>query len=202
MTRQGTVEAQYKTLLLKELFRKSIHMCSAFIPLCLAFNYSLTLVLLAVALALYCASEACRRHGVDVPIVSRVTRAAARRRDEDAFVMGPVMLVAGIICTALLWSAEAAAIGIYALAFGDGLASLVGKSFGKVRIPFMRGKTVAGSLACFIAVYLSSFLVERNATASLLLAFAAMVTEMLPLGDMDNLVIPVVVAGLARVLLP
>lgn len=197
----GALEAQYKTSILKEAFRKSIHMCSAFVPLLLAANYPATLTLLAVAMVAYSASELCRMRGVDVPVVSRITRAAARRKDEDHFALGPVMLVLGIVCASVVLKPIPARIGIYALAFGDGLASLVGKSFGRIHIPFSRGKTVAGSLACFTAVFCSSFAVCGKATLSLTLAFAAMFTEMLPLGDADNLFIPIVVGSLAQVML-
>lgn len=199
--RTSTAGVQYKTSILKEVFRKSIHMCSAFVPLFLSINRVLTLCLLAAAVLLYCVSEFCRMRGIEVPIVSRITRAAARRKDEDSFALGPVMLVLGIMCASVLWDFKAASIAIYALAFGDGLASLVGKSLGRVKIPFMRGKTVAGSIACFMAVFCSSFAVGQNAAASLLLSFAAMFTEMLPLGDMDNLFIPLITGGLAQLLL-
>lgn len=197
----SAVNAQYKTSILKEAFRKSIHMCSAFVPFFLSLNYRATLAALAAAAAAYSASEVCRMHAVEVPIISRITRAAARRKDEDAFALGPVMLVLGILCAALLWRNEASRIGIYALAFGDGLASLVGKSIGRVRIPFLHGKTVAGSLACFMAVFISSVAVCQKADVCLILAFAAMFTEMMPLGDADNLFIPVIVGGLAQIML-
>lgn len=198
---RGVITSQYKTSILKEVFRKSIHMCSAFVPLFLELNYTATIVLLLLAAAAYSASELCRLHGIEVPLVSRITRAAARRKDEDAFALGPVMLVLGIVCAALLWHPEAARIGVYALAFGDGTASLVGKSFGRVRIPFMRGKTVAGSLACFLAVFVSAFAVCQKPNESLVLGIAAMFTEMMPLRDADNLFIPVVTGGLAQMLL-
>lgn len=195
------IEAQYKTSILKEAFRKSIHMCCAFVPLFLGINYTATIVSLAAAAAAYSASEVCRMHSVEVPLISRITRAAARRKDEDSFALGPVMLVLGIVCAALLWKEEACRIGVYALAFGDGLASLVGRSIGRVRIPFLHGKTVAGSLACFMAVFVSSFAVCQNSVASLCLSFAAMFTEMMPLGDADNLFIPVIVGCLAQAML-
>lgn len=196
----GSTAVQYKTSILKEVFRKSIHMCSAFVPLFLTLNYTAAIVSLLSAAAAYSASELCRMHGIEVPLVSRITRAAARHKDEDSFALGPVMLVLGIVLAALLWQPRAARLGIYALSFGDGLASLIGKSFGRVRIPFMRGKTVAGSLACFLAVFLSSFAVCQMPNESLILAFVAMFTEMMPLGDADNLFIPIVTGGVAQMI--
>jgi phytol kinase len=91
--------------------------------------------------------------GYSVPIVSKVTALAARRRDGDRFVLGPITLGLGALLSLLLYPNPAASIAIYALAFGDGLSSLVGKSFGSVRIPFTGGKSLEGSLTCMVAVF-------------------------------------------------
>ena len=171
----------------KEIFRKSIHLCTAFVPFFLARFYFTTLGLLMLCLVFYCIFEFLRLGGKKVPFISAITAAAARKRDENKFVMGPVTLVLGIISAAILWKQIPAAVGIYALGFGDGLASLVGKLCGRIRIPFTNGKTVAGSLACF--------------SAALVIGFAAMAIELLPLKDFDNLFIPVLTGGLAQFIL-
>ncbi len=200
--KNGILSRQRFNTLAKEFFRKSIHICSAFIPFLLSYAYAPILALLGAALILYTISELLRVYkGVSVPVISAVTAAAARKRDENRFVLGPVTLVLGIITSALLWKSEAAAIGIYALAFGDGLASLGGKLFGRVQVPFTEGKTVAGSLTCFTAIFISSFLVCRSASAALILATVGMFIEVLPMRDADNLVIPVLIGGLAQALI-
>lgn len=199
--KNGIFVKQYRIGIFKEIFRKSIHLCSAFIPTLLSIWYKPTIILLFCALFFYSLTEFARLKGINVPIVSKITSIAARKRDENKFVLGPVTLVVGIILSALLWNNEAARIGIYALAFGDGLASLVGKLIGRVYIPFTKGKTAAGSLACFYAVFISSFCVGKNALVSLILAFVAMVVEVVPMTDFDNIVIPVVIGGLAQALL-
>jgi len=142
--RTGILQAQYKNSIKKELVRKSIHICSALIPSFLTFAYWPVIACLTVVLVFYIASETLRKYGVSVPVVSHITEVASRKRDENKFVLGPVTLVLGIIVTALLGKPEAARIGIYALAFGDGLASLGGKLFGRTVIPFTHGKTIAG----------------------------------------------------------
>ena len=157
----GITYKQYLNDIVKELFRKSIHLCSALIPFALHLAYWPVLILLTLVVILYTISEFARLHGKTVPIISTITTTAARKRDENKFVLGPVTLSCGIIICALLWKPQPASIGIYALAFGDGLASLSGKLFGKIKIPLTQGKTVAGSLTCFTAVFLSSFS-ERN----------------------------------------
>ena len=185
----------------KEIFRKSIHLCTAFVPFFLARFYFTTLWLLMLCLVFYCIFEFLRLGGKKVPFISAITAAAARKRDENNFVMGPVTLVLGIISAAILWKQIPAAVGIYALGFGDGLASLVGKLCGRIRIPFTNGKTVAGSLACFAAVFISSLLMLHSVSAALVIGFAAMAIELLPLKDFDNLFIPVLTGGLAQFIL-
>ncbi len=197
----GIAFKQYRIGIFKEVFRKSIHLCSALVPTFLAFSYWPVMSLLCIALLGYCTSEFVRLKGIEVPVVSKVTAIAARKRDENKFVLGPVTLVIGIICASLLWKQEAARIGVYALAFGDGFASLIGKLIGRVHIPFTNGKTAAGSLACFFAVFLSSFAVCHNCAIALLLAVIATVVEVVPMTDFDNIVIPILIGGMAQYLL-
>ena len=177
----------------KEFFRKSIHICSSFVPLCLGFAYYPTLWLLVAALLGYTVCEFLRLKGISIPLVSKITEVAARKRDENRFVLGPVTLVIGIILAALILPPDCAKVGIFALAFGDGLASLSGKLIGRITIPGSHGKTVAGSLTCFIAVYIATFYCSQNCYASLLTGCAAMFLEMLPLSDFDNVLIPVTI---------
>lgn len=192
------VRTQYRNSILKELFRKSIHLCSAFIPLFLTFAKYPVIILLLCALVFYSVSEILRLNGISIPLISKITEVAARKRDEDKFVLGPVTLVIGIVIASLLWKPEARTIGIFALAFGDGFASLFGKLFGRVHIPFTNGKTVAGSLTCFAAVFISSFCVCRNCLVSLILALIAMMVEVIPMKDFDNIVIPILIGGLSQ----
>jgi dolichol kinase len=116
-------------------------------------------------------------------------------------VLGPVTLGLGALLTLLLYPSPAASIGIYALAFGDGFASLVGKTFGKLRPAFMLGKSIEGSLACFSAVFISAYGVSRHFTVAFTVALAAALVEALPLKDYDNLALPVSIGFLAQLLL-
>lgn len=196
----GVLVKRYMLDIKKELFRKSIHLCSAFVPFFLGIAYTPVLILLTCCLCLYCVFEFLRLKGKKIPFISVITEAAARKRDENKFVLGPVTLVLGIIFSALLWNPQAASIGIYALAFGDGLASLVGKLAGTVAIPFTHGKTVAGSLACFAAIFCSTFLVIHCVVFAFIIALIGMLIEVLPLKDFDNVLIPVLIGGIAQFL--
>lgn len=187
----GIIARQRLNSLFKELFRKSIHICSSLVPLFLKYAYWPVIGLLCLALVLYCISEFLRLKGYTIPVVSKITEIAARKRDENKFVLGPVTLVIGILIAALALPLEFATVGIFALAFGDGLASLVGKMIGKITIPGAHGKTVAGSFACFLAVYIATFCYTGWCSASLIIATCAMFIEVLPLADFDNVIIPI-----------
>ena len=186
----GIVERQRLNAIFKELFRKSIHICSSFVPLFLKLAYWPVIALLLLALIFYTLSEILRSKGIELPLISKVTEIAARKRDENHFVLGPVTLVCGILLAALLLPLDCARVGIFALAFGDGLASLMGKLIGKITIPGAHGKTAAGSLTCFFAVFISTFCCCGNCLIALTVALCAMFIEILPLSDFDNLIIP------------
>ncbi|MBE6347542.1 MAG: phosphatidate cytidylyltransferase [Spirochaetaceae bacterium] len=200
--KSGIILRRYANDISKELFRKLIHLCAAFIPLSLKYFYAPVLVLLSVVLIFYIIAEFLRYKGYSVPLISVITQTAARKRDENKFVLGPVTLTLGIILTALFFDYKSASVGIYALALGDGLASLVGKIFGRTILSFTKGKTVEGSLACFSAIFVSCFLVTKNASTSLIIALIGMFIELLPLKDFDNFFIPIVLAFVMQYLLP
>jgi len=184
-----------------ELVRKSIHLMIGIVPTLASVNLTLTIGLLAFGTLAYAASESLRMGGIEVPLVARVTELAARRRDSGKFVMGPVTLGLGAMLSLLLYPNPAAAIAIYALAFGDGLSSLVGKILGTIRLPFTGGKSLEGSLTCFLAVFVATWSVSRRFTPSLAIAVFATLIEAMPLKDLDNIVLPVLAGALAWLIL-
>ncbi|MBR5645411.1 MAG: phosphatidate cytidylyltransferase [Treponema sp.] len=192
---------EQKKILQKELVRKSIHICSSFIPLLLSFLYWPTIAALLAMVIFYSISEFLRLRNINIPVISFITKTAAREKDDGKFVMGPVTLVIGIILTALMCQKMPCAIGIFSLAFGDGFASLIGKMFGKRKLPFSRGKTYAGSLGCFIASFISLFLLTKSSYISLIIAAATTLIESLPLGDFDNIIIPTFTGAVATLLI-
>jgi len=183
-----------------EILRKSIHLLIAFVPGLAAINLGLAVGLLTGGVLFYATCESLRMEGFSVPVISKVTALAARRRDGSRFVLGPVTLGIGALLSLLLYPNPAASIAIYTLAFGDGLSSLVGKSFGSIRIPFTGGKSVEGSLTCLVAVYVAAFAVTGDSARSLAVGIAAMVIEAAPMKDFDNIVLPVSVGAIASLL--
>ena len=179
-----------------EILRKTLHFLIALTPTLAAFNKTIAVALLMIGTLAYSLLEYLRFSGVKVPIISAITKMASRQRDADRFVMGPVTLGLGALLALLLYPSSAAAIAIYALAFGDGIASLFGRLFGKWRPGFLLGKSIEGSLACFTVVFACAYAVSASTQIAAAAAFTAMVIEAMPLEDYDNLAIPVSV-GLA-----
>jgi dolichol kinase len=176
-----------------EILRKSIHFLIGLCPLLAAVNYLLTVSLLLAGVLGYIRMESLRLAGFKVPLVSSLTGMASRSRDRGRFVLGPVTLGLGALLALLLYPAPAASVAIYALAFGDGFASLIGKLFGRLRPAFLRGKSLEGCAACFCAVLVAAHQVSQDYRIALAAALTAMVTEALPLEDYDNLALPLAV---------
>ncbi|MCL1837493.1 MAG: phosphatidate cytidylyltransferase [Treponema sp.] len=179
-----------------EALRKSIHFLIAFsVPLA-ALSYPFAVLVLSVGTLGYAIMERLRLSGIQVPLVSDLTRRACRTRNSGGFVLGPVTLGLGALLALLLFPFPAASIAIFALAFGDGLASLIGKFYGKRRPAFLFGKSIEGSAACFAASFTAAWLISRSPAVSLAAALTAAAVEALPLEDYDNIALPLAV-GLA-----
>lgn len=174
-----------------EIIRKALHLLIAFVPLLAGIDLRATMMLLAAGTLFYVFAERMRIQGRSVFIVSDLTIIASREQDKGRFVLGPVTLGVGAMLALLLYPSTAAAIAIYALAFGDGFASLAGKLFRSPAIPFTRNKTLAGTLACFLAVFLSTWKLTGRLSTALGIAVAATLLELIPIRDFDNLILPV-----------
>jgi dolichol kinase len=184
-----------------EVIRKSIHFLIALSPALASINYSFTVVALMAGVLGYTLMEQLRLAGISVPVVSSLTSMASRQRDMGHFVLGPVTLGLGALLALLLFPSPAACIGIYALAFGDGFAALVGKLFGKTRPAFLFVFFLEGSAACFMATFFAAYLVSHNYIAALVAAFTAAMVEALPLEDYDNIALPLVVGSVVQLAL-
>jgi len=176
-----------------EIIRKLIHLLIAFSPLMASINRVFTLFFLLIGTIFYTIFELLRYKGIKIPLISILTTMASRPQDRGRFVPGPVTLGLGAFLSLLLYPPLAASIAVYALAFGDTFACLAGKLFGRIKPAFLFGKSIEGSLTCFAAVFVTSFLVSSNIQLALISAFVAMIAEALPLEDFDNLVLPLAV---------
>jgi phytol kinase len=184
-----------------EIVRKALHLLIAFVPSIAAVSVSFALALLAFGTLFYALAETSRRRGHPVIVVSRLTQLASRAVDRDRFVLGPITLGLGAMVSLMLYPEPAASIAIYALAFGDGFASLVGRLVPGPRLPLVKGKSLMGSLACFASVFVASLPLVRTPAQAAAAAITATALEAFPSGDFDNLLVPVGTGLVAAALL-
>jgi dolichol kinase len=182
-----------------EIVRKSIHFLIALSPSLAAFNLPFTIIILNIGVLFYTIMENMRLAGIDVPLVSSLTAMASRPRDKGCFVLGPVTLGLGALLSLLLYPSPVASIAIYALAFGDGFASLVGKFFGRLRPAIMMGKSIEGSAACFLSVFIATLALSNQFKTAFIAALTATLVEAMPLEDYDNLALPLAVGLIVQV---
>jgi dolichol kinase len=183
-----------------EFTRKSIHLLIAFVPVLLSLSKFLTVLLLVGGIIVYCVFETLRMRGYSIPIISALTARAARLRDNGRFVTGPVTLGLGALLAVILFPQRPASIAIYILAFADGLSSLVGKTIGRIRLPYTQGKSLEGSITCFTCSFIPSFLISDRLGASLVIALISTLVEAAPTKDWDNILLPLTAGATAMIL--
>lgn len=183
-----------------EFTRKSIHLLIAFVPYILSLSKTLAVSLLVTGTVAYAVFEWLRMRGIKIPLVSMLTARATRLRDNGRFVTGPVTLGLGALLSVLLFDFVSASIAVYILAFGDSFSSLVGKTMGKIDLPFTRGKSLEGSLTCFIFSLITAYLMSGRLEAALVIAAVSTFVEAAPTKDWDNILLPLS-AGIAASLL-
>ena len=148
--------------------------------------------------------------------VGFLRRSPLGARSSEGHTYGLVMYAISwtVIAYFLFGDLVAASIAIVAMSFGDGMGELVGKRFGRLR--YMPHRTLEGSLAVFFATMLGIIVISwfyfgvvgyTGGTAPELLypfalavaGFVAFLEAVTP-GSVDNLVIPLVVAGFMHVM--
>jgi phytol kinase len=134
--------------------------------------------------------------------------AMSRTGDRREILRGPLFYgIAFVALTIFYWMDSP--IGIVALMLmcgGDGLAEVIGKRFGRRRLPWSQGKSWAGLAAMFAGGWLLSSLVLAvfiavgvfpgslvdYLPAVTIISAAVTAVESLPMEDIDNITIPVV----------
>ncbi len=87
-------------------------------------------------------------------------------------------------------------ISILILSLSDGFATIVGRRYGKHRLPYNKKKSFEGTLTFFIISYIILSLFTKDLYFSLLASFMLAILESLNLKVDDNLLIPVATASL------
>lgn len=186
-----------KNLLRGELIRKLLHISGVLCVPLASYNTSFTIFLLYMAVIFYIGLELLRLNSKGMRFTRAVLILVSRDKEDKGIVLGPITLAMGVIFVLVLFPLFPAQLGIIALTVGDGAASLIGRLWGRVRPAFLMGKSLEGSLACFLAVFISFLIMGLSWPSACVLALVASCVEVLPLGNFDNIFIPVVVSGCA-----
>lgn len=190
-------------LLASELKRKGIHLASLTIPL--AYYLSppswgriweralLASVILSLAIEIF------RLHNPQIRGIFRHFFGELLRNHEEASLLGSTYLLIAMLLTLHLFEKPVAVLALAFLVLGDTVAAIVGKSIGKHRL--LGGKTIEGSLACFLVCFgLTLLMPGIPFVVGLVGALTATVFELLPIPLDDNFRIPLS-AGFAMELL-
>jgi dolichol kinase len=190
-------------LLAAELKRKAIHLASLTIPIAYylsprSWSRTWEKVLLA-SVILSLAIEVFRLNHPRIRGVFRHFFGELLRNHEEASLLGSTYLLIAVLLTIHLFDKPVAVLALAFLILGDTVAAIVGKSIGKNKL--LGGKTVEGSLACFLmCLGLSLLMPGIPFFVGLVGATTATIFELLPIPLDDNFRIPLS-AGFAMELL-
>ncbi|MFQ5710176.1 MAG: diacylglycerol/polyprenol kinase family protein [Candidatus Geothermarchaeales archaeon] len=157
------------------------------------------LLLIVAVTAAYCASEYLRMRGRDLPILNKITLAAARRGEAEGFLTAPIYYACGIFLSLSLFPEPVSYATIAIFTLGDPMVYIVGRSMGKHRVPYNPSKYLEGSIGGFISASLASSLFVQP-TLALLGSAIGMFVESLRTPVDDNLAMPVA-TGLGLIIL-
>ena len=170
-------------------------LCWLLFPNTSASRYIAALVPLAITLQFFLV-------GIGVIKDEAAVQAMSRSGDPREILRGPLFYgLIFVICTILFWYDTP--IGIVALmqmCGGDGLADILGRRYGRTRIPWNRQKSWMGSLGMFLGglslsvlilfiyvwIGIFSFPILDIIPILLLISVAATLVETLPLRDVDR----------------
>jgi phytol kinase len=176
-----------------ELIRKFLHMSMVMIVPISYYQLYLAILAIAAASCLYIISEILRLHLGFIGIIGSVTRMATRHTKPQDIDFGPLTLSFGILLVLILFPRHIASTGIVALTIGDGLASLVGRTWGKHRPAFLFGKSIEGTLSCWVGCTIAFIILQISWPIAIALGLITAIIELLPLKSLDNLLIPLIV---------
>lgn len=177
-----------------EVVRKLVHVSLAIIPIGITLApLPVGHVVLAIlgGTLLYTVAEILRLNGVAFPVIFNITEASIRGSEKRRFLHAPVALLLGAALSLLIFPLAIASAVILIEAFADTAATLIGKAFGRHRIPYNVNKSIEGSCGALIVGFLCAY-IFLPFTPALAAGIVATVIESLPLKHIidDNLTVP------------
>jgi phosphoserine phosphatase len=184
----SSISREHSFSWMQEFRRKGVHFGAVLVPVFAGINFSITLNLLMAITVLFIFSELLRLNGVSLPVISLVTRLCIRTREQRLFTIAPVTLSLGIMFSLLLFPKLIASVVIFIVAFSDSIATVIGRFYGRVKIPYNHGKSVEGSIAFLVSAFICSIFYLPLGIA-LIVSFVSCIIESLPI-KFDNISIP------------
>ncbi|HHV36516.1 MAG TPA: phosphatidate cytidylyltransferase [Candidatus Cloacimonetes bacterium] len=178
---------------LSETLRKSIHLSSLVIPLSYRYilnynkNHAFILVLIALIISLIVEMRRFWQKSFRRTFYLMFGN-ILRKHELKSFTGATYLLLSSLLCIAF-FNPEIAAASIAFLSIGDTFAALIGINFGRRK--FIRnGKSLEGSLACFVSCLIFGLFWLKNPWLAVSGALIATVAELALIKLDDNIVIP------------
>jgi dolichol kinase len=180
-----------------ELQRKALHLVSAVVPVALAAGVPRAPIAwtLGAMLSFAIAVELGRMHLAPVrQLFLRLTAHLLRDHEHTGWSGASWMLAAQLLAVLVFPSATAIA-SLWAVSVGDAAAAIVGRSVGRHRLAW--GKSLEGSLACFVVTLAGALWLARLGVGGALVAAAAATAAELPARPLDDNLRIVLLTGIA-----
>lgn len=184
-----------------EIWRKSVHFAGIFFLPVLLWRREAFVGLLASFLVIYLIVELAGRYGLQIPLLSMLTEKCKRPGEKGRLSRGALFLVLAGILTPFLFGQTAAAVGLAQVFVADTAATLTGMAWGAKKLPWSRKKSWVGSATFLLVSFLISLWLVPWPQA-LVLALIGAAVESLPIPEVDNLTVPLLVSTAAMILLP
>ncbi len=210
--------AAHKGWISSSLSRKIIHIGTGpiFVACWLLFQNTLSARYLAALIPLSITAQFALV-GTGVIKDQSAVQAMSRTGDRREILRGPLYYgIVFVLITVLYWyDTPAGIVALMLMCGGDGLADVLGRRFGKSKLPWNRGKSWIGSLgmliggwffsAAILALFVSAGIFQTNISSYLIpllwISLAATLVESLPLKDIDNITITLTALLVGRLLL-
>ncbi|NTW51293.1 MAG: phosphatidate cytidylyltransferase [Chlorobiaceae bacterium] len=194
--------------LARDISRKITHICAGsaivFLPLFREGDWShyLNITVFAVWTLLLI------QKGLFAAADDQAVKTMTRTGDKRELLKGTLyFVIVAMICGTLYYKTFAGVLAMAMLGWGDGLAPIIGTRLGKIKYKVLSDKSVEGSMAFLLGALLAGlFFVKLIVPGAFdpvkisIIAVAATIVEGISPKEVDNILIPAVVIGLATVL--
>lgn len=178
----------------RELKRKSLHLPGLLAPFGFQYFPKLATALLAMVCVLYYAAEL--RRLSDKPPLPIIGYLSARLTRSSHMDLAPIFLGVGLGISSHFLPLRAAIAGALLACLCDAFAALIGMTFGKRKIFFLK-KTYLGTLAFFVSGVLV-LIPLLGLQGAIITALIASLIEALSIEGVDNLLLPILGGVVAR----